>query len=133
MIFLFYLSISGGFFINAQERNYNNLVIFVDSKNQIPKERALRKAYFNLLLDYNKALIDGSWSYFDLLYGTNFRFTNKDRNEDEVNREELNDLATAIANDSVFIIIQDNYSREELFEYSHMSEQLTEFFNELFE
>lgn len=120
--------------VNAREKNLNDLIIFLDNIEQIPKERHLREEYFKVLLSYNRTLFYSFGDYLRILYGDEVQnYEDQIRDDTEVVKQQFYDLATWIANDGSFIIRKNQYTREQLYQYMILSERLTEAFNELFE
>lgn len=116
------------------EQQDDHLIIFVDNIDQIPLKRSLRIEYFKVLVAYNQMIFDGFLDTLRLMYGRDdYAYGHIPRIITAGIKEVFFNLATGIANDTDNIIMQDFYSREELFIYARMSERLTELFNELFE
>lgn len=118
----------------AIEKNINDLVIFLDNIEQIPKERRLRKEYFQTLRELNSAMFDGFGAYVSIIYDQGVKtYGNRLYSDTEVLKEEFNDYGTALAQAGTAIIWHNKYSPEELFQYMLMTERFAEIFNEVFE
>lgn len=115
------------------QEDVNNLIIFVDNEEQIPLERSLRIEYFKVLVEYNRMLFDGFLDTLRLMYGNDdYAYGHPARIATEGIKTIFLVLVEVIANTGDTIIMQNAYSREELYVYSRMSERFTEVFNELF-
>lgn len=132
--FLLFIALSFFCSLDAQERNVNDLAIFVDNIEQIPEERSLREEYFKVLLALNRDLFYGFGDYLRILYGDQVRgYGDQMRLDTEGVKQRFYDLATWTANDGSFIIRKNQYTREQLYQYMLMVQSLAEAFNELFE
>lgn len=132
--FLFFIGLIIFCHLDAKERNFNDLTIFVNNIEQIPKERSLREAYFKVLLSLNRDLFYAFGDYLRILYGDEVRnYGNQIRSDTEGVKQRFYELATLTANDGSFIIRRNQYTPEQLFQYMLLIEDLTAAFNELFE
>lgn len=108
----------------ARNFDFEKPDIFVDREGEIPKSLAERRAYFKVLLDYQKALVMGFTGYLELLYGNVLSPTYLRRYARvETIKADFFAQSEVIQYAGMNIIINDQFSREELFDYSRMIER----------
>jgi hypothetical protein len=129
-MFIFVLSVPISY---AWDPGYEKPFIFVDSVNEIPQSRSLRKAYFLVLLDYQKSLVAGFRAYLDLLYGDMLSPGYSERDAiTEAIKDDFFWQTEIIQYAGMNMIIFDYFSKGELYDYSRMIERSAETFYQLF-
>lgn len=115
------------------EIGYEKPFIFVDSVDEIPKSLSQREAYFRVLLDYQKTLVEGFKGYLEMLYGDILSSTYMQWDErTEAIKDDFYIQEEIIQYAGLNMIIFDHFSRGELYDYSRMIERSNETLLQLF-
>lgn len=127
-LFIFSLSV-----LHAWDEGYNKPFIFVDNVDEIPEKRSLRKAYFLVLLDYQKELVKGFTGYLEMLYGNVLSpgYSRRDAITEAI-KDDFFWQSEIIQYAGMNMIIFGYYSKGELYDYSRMIQRSAETFNQLF-
>lgn len=133
LLLIVFISISSLLVLHARDRDFDKPFIFVDREDEIPVDLRERKAYFFVLLDYEKILVRAFTGYLEMLYGNILSAHYLERYPRvEVLKEDFFSQTEVIQYAGLNMIINDQFSREELYDYQRMIERADETLNQLF-
>ncbi len=133
IFFVAFVAIASLCGLYARDCDYDKPYIFVSSEDDIPEDLAERQAYFFVLLDWEKILVEAFTGYLEMLYGNILSPHYLERYPRvEALKDDFFSQTEVIQYAGLNMTINDQYSQEELYDYQRMIGRANETLNQIF-